>query len=133
MTVFAKFEAGFASASNRQKMQMRIADTVGKGCAVVTAVSVWRWNGRRFKVSVGDRGVGRERKRQDHLMEQGTGHRARFLGGGQSVGPCSRWITALYGRRSAERGYSTFNITNLPSCSMQCRAVQSNVMRYLIE
>lgn len=51
MTVFAKFEAGFASASNRQKMQMRIADTVGKGCAVVTAVSVWRWNGRRFKVS----------------------------------------------------------------------------------
>lgn len=50
-----------------EKMQMRVADTVGKGCAVVTAVSVWSWNGRRFKVSVGDRGGEGTRARQDHL------------------------------------------------------------------
>lgn len=83
MTVFARFEAGFAIANNRQKMQMRIADTVGKGCAVVTAVSVWRWNGRRFKVSVEDRGVGRGR--QDHLMEQGTGLGTWAIGRGLIV------------------------------------------------
>lgn len=72
--VFRVVEAGFAGASSRRKMQMQIADTVGKGCAVVTAVSVWRWNGRRFKVSVGDRGVGR--RGRTGPSEKEAGHRA---------------------------------------------------------